>query len=129
MKPILCTTNHQCADSQIHWARFDFRFAMYWQRSTTRHRERLSFGDRRGTNAYMSGELQPTSEPRTGRGTDGGIDGQGVLTQTGPTRVPGFGPYLNRPHAAIHLGEYLQMLEIQALFDRVPADPYVAAGF
>jgi hypothetical protein len=102
---------------------------MYWQGLTTRCREHLSFGFRCGTSAYMSGELQQTSEHRIGRGTEGGNDLQGLLTQTGLTRVPAFGPYLNRPHAAIHLGEYLQMLEIQDLFDRVPADPYVAAGF
>src|SRR3954470_22657834 len=77
----------------------------------------------------MPGELQQGSELRNKRGSVGRDDGHGMLTPTRPARVPGFGPYLNRPHAAIHLGEYLQMLEIQALFDRVPADPYVAAGF
>jgi hypothetical protein len=77
----------------------------------------------------MPGELQQGSELRNKRGSVGRDDGHGMLTPTRPARTPGFGPHLNRPHAAIHLGEYLQMLEIQALFDEVPADPYVSAGF
>jgi hypothetical protein len=38
-------------------------------------------------------------------------------------------PRLQRSHAAIQLGDYLRMPEIHSLFDRVPLDPYVAAGF
>src|SRR5438552_4812712 len=77
----------------------------------------------------MPGELQQRSELRSKRVSGPADDERGTLNQTAPARTPGFGPHLNRLHAAIHLGEYLQMPEIQAHFDRLPADPYVSAGF
>jgi len=77
----------------------------------------------------MPGELQQRSESRSKRGSGVGDDGSAKVTHAPATRTPAFGQHLNRPHAAIHLGDYLQMAEIQALFDRVPADPYVSAGF
>ncbi len=78
---------------------------------------------------YMSGELQERLDIRSRRGMRAAEEVAGTLTQPRRARVPGLAPQLNRPHAAIHLGEYLQMGEIQDLFERVPADPYVSAGF
>ena len=77
----------------------------------------------------MPGELQQRAELRVKRGSSARDEGQRTVSQAPPARIPGFGPHLNRPHAAIHLGEYLEMLEIQALFDHLPQDPYVSAGF